>query len=56
MLICAAVLKTYFLAVLKSGNNFFKIVVVVCFCLFSAAAILDLADGAFLSQPITGLW
>ena len=56
MLICAAVLKTYFLAVLKSGNNFFKIDVVVCFCLFSAAAILDLADGAFLSRPITGLW
>ena len=49
---CSCV-ENVFLAVLKSGNNFFKIDVV---CLFSAAAILDLADGAFLSRPITGLW
>ena len=56
MLICAPVLKAYFLAVLKSGNKFVKIVVVVCFCLFSAAAILDFVDGAFLSRLITGLW
>ena len=48
-------LKTYFLEVVKSSNTFIKIVVVVCFCLFLDAAILDLTDRAFLSRLITGL-
>ena len=55
IILSTVVLKTYFLAVFKSSNKFFKIVVIVCFCLFLAMAILDLADRAFLSRPITGL-
>ena len=54
MLICAAVLKTYFLAVLKSGIHFSKLLLKFVF-FFSAMAILDLADRDYHSRLITGL-